>query len=341
MTIEYLICLILAIGLLITYCIIMKNKEFWLTMLYICVVIVNLGYFLLSIAKTVEFAIFSNDIAYFGSVFLSMCMFLTIVRLCGFEIKKAHIITCVSLGVLMFAIIASSPMLPLYYKSVDIQTIGGATKLVKEYGILHPVYLVYLLCYFVFMIGAIILSVKQKKIGKPKFAGFIAAIVCSNIIVWLFEKFVNWEYEFLSVMYIASELLLLFVYWMIQDYILKAEVPPPIVKEIVKEVEVIKEVEVVKEVEVIKETPTVVVINPTSKDEIINRLLSLLPDGKSLTSKELEILENLVEGKSRKNIAATHHITENTVKTHIAHIYEKFDVTSKDALLALIHTNQS
>ena len=326
MTVGYSICLIAAVGLLIAYLLMVKNKEFWLTMLYISIAVVNLGYLLISLASTVGFALFANDVAYLGSVFLSAFMFLTIVRICGFEIKKAHVITCVSLGALMFAIVASSPMLPLYSKSVDIEMIDGAAKLVKEYGVLHPFYMVYLLGYFVAMIGTIIHSVRKKKIGKPRFAVFIAAIVCSNIIVWLFEKFVNWEYEFLSVTYIGSELLLLAVYWMIQDYVYKNEVPSPIVKE----------VEVIKEIEVIKEKQTVVVINSAQKAEMINRLLSSLSEGRTLTVKEIEILESLVEGRSRKEIAAEHHVSENTIKTHISHIYEKFEVSSRESLMALL-----
>ena len=133
MTIGYSICLIAAVGLLVAYLLMVKNKEFWLTMLYISIAVVNLGYLMMSLANTVGFAVFANDVAYLGSVFLSMFMFLTIVRLCGFEIKKAHVITCASLGAVMFAIIVSSPMLPLYYKSVNIEMIDGATKLVKEY----------------------------------------------------------------------------------------------------------------------------------------------------------------------------------------------------------------
>ena len=320
MTIGYLICLIASVGLLVAYTLLMKKREFWLTMLHVCVVIVNLGYFLTSIAKNVEFAIFGNDVTYLGSAFLCMCMLLTILRLCGFEVKKKHVITCLSLGFIMFAIIASSPMIPLYYTSVDIKNIEEATKLVKEYGVLHPVYTVYLITYFVAMIVTIIHSIRKKKIGKPRFAGFIAAIVGMNIAVWLFEKFVNWEYEFLSVTYIGSELLLLAVYWMIQDYIHKTEVPPPIIKE----------------VEVIKEKQTVVVVNSVQKAEMINRLLSVLPDGKTLTLKEIEILESLVDGKSRKEIAAENHVSENTIKTHISHVYEKFEVSSRESLMALL-----
>ena len=326
MTVGYAICLIAAVGLLIAYLLMVKDKEFWLTMLYISIAVVNLGYLLISLANTVGFALFANDVAYLGSVFLTAFMFLTIVRLCGFEIKKAHVITCVSLGVVMFAIVASSPMLPLYYKSVDIEMIDGAAKLIKEYGVLHPIYMVYLLGYFAAMIGTIIHSVRKKKIGKPRFAVFIAAIVCSNIIVWLFEKFVNWEYEFLSVTYIGSELLLLAVYWMIQEYVHKTEVPPPIVKE----------VEVIKEIEVIKEKQTVVVIDSAQKAETINRLLSVLPEGRTLTVKEIQILESLVEGKSRKEIAAENHVSENTIKTHISHVYEKFGVSSRESLMSFL-----
>lgn len=316
MTIGYSITLALAIGLLIAYLLMVKAKEFWLTLLYFCVSVVNLGYLLLSFAPSVEFAIFANDLAYLGSVFLSMCMFLTIVRLCGFEIRKAHVITCLTIGALMFAIIATSGFLPLYYESVSLSTVDGVTKLEKVYGVLHPLYMIYLLGYFLAMLITIIHSVRTNQIGSPKLAGFIAGIVCSNIIVWLFEKFVNWEFEFLAVTYIISELLLLLLYWTIQDYIHKKDVPTPAIQ-----------------------SKTVVVMDSTPSAERVSALIALLPDDKALTPKETEILGELIEGKSRKKIAAEHHISENTVKTHVTHIYEKFDVSSKDALLSLLHKN--
>lgn len=316
MVIGYTITLAVAIGLLCAYLAMVKNKEFWLTMLYICVSVVNLGYLLLSVARTVGFAIFANDVAYLGSVFLSMCMFLTILKLCGFTVKRLHVIICVALGALMFAIVATSGLLPWYYESVSLEFIDGATRLEKVYGPLHSLYLVYLLGYFVAMISVIAYSVKTKRIGSPRFALFIAGIVLSNILVWLLEKFISWNFEFLSVTYIISELMLLLLYWMMQEYVHKNDVPPPI----------------------IKEKQTFVIINSESKAEKLNALVSILPTDKSLTAKEIEILGELVDGKSRREISQEFHISENTVKTHITHIYEKFGVSSKDALLSLIRT---
>ena len=318
MTTGYIICLIAAVGLLIAYSAVTKKKEFWLTMLHVCVTVVNLGYLLMSLARSVEFAVFGNDVAYLGSVFLSMCMFLTIVRLCGFEIKKAHVITCVSLGVVMFAIVASSPMLPFYYKSVDIEMIDGAAKLVKEYGVLHPVYLVYLLGYFAAMIGTIIHSVRKKKIGDTKLAGFIAAIVCINIVVWLFEKMINWEYEFLSVTYIASEFLLLIVYWMLQDYVHKNDLPTYTPAE--------------------KEELAIQITEMTMEAKLA-KVLTFVKEDNPLSMREREILEMVIAGKKRREIAEKMHLSENTVKTYTRTLYGKLGISCREELYELLLQN--
>ena len=319
MTIGYAICLIAAVGLAVTYSVMVKNKEFWLTMLHVCVIIVNLGYFLTSIAKSVEFAIFGNDVTYLGSAFLCMCMLLTILRLCGFEVKKAHVITCLSLGFIMFVIIASSPMIPLYYTSVDIKNIEGATKLVKEYGVLHPVYTVYLITYFGAMIVTIIHSIRKKKIGKPRFAGFIAAIVGMNIAVWLFEKFVNWEYEFLSVIYVGSELLLIFVYWMMQDYVLKRDVPTYTQAE--------------------REELAVQITTMTMEAKLA-KVLTFVKEDNPLSMREREILEMIIAGKKRKEIADKMHLSENTVKTYTRTLYGKLNINCREELYELLLQNK-
>ena len=60
MIITYAIMALIATILLIGYCALVRKKEPWLLLLYVCVTIVNTGYFLLSISKTVEFAVFAN-----------------------------------------------------------------------------------------------------------------------------------------------------------------------------------------------------------------------------------------------------------------------------------------
>lgn len=52
-----------------------KQNEPWLLGLFLCVCVVTFGYFLVSISKTVELALWANKITYLGQVFVPMCMF--------------------------------------------------------------------------------------------------------------------------------------------------------------------------------------------------------------------------------------------------------------------------
>ena len=78
MAIGYGIMLGIAIILLVLYCVLIRKKEKWLLVLYSCVCVVNVGYLLLSLSKTVEFALLANKIAYFGHIFSLISMYLTI-----------------------------------------------------------------------------------------------------------------------------------------------------------------------------------------------------------------------------------------------------------------------
>ena len=315
MIITYAIMAIIATVLLIGYCALVRKKEPWLLLLYICVTIVNVGYFLISLSKTVEFAIFANNIAYFGSVFLSMSMLLTIVKLCGFEIKKNLIITLVAIGAVMFAIVATAGILPWYYKEVELVFVDGAAKLKKVYGVLHPTYMLYLLGYFSAMVACIVQSIRKKMIASQRHASLLAAIVFGNIAVWLVEKFIPWNFEFLSVSYLFSEIILLGIYWMMQDYVRLDLIPQPVQE---------------------APRPAPIDIATMPIEEKILKVLSFLKPGEMLAAREREILELVLQNKKRKEIADELCLSENTIKTYTRTLYGKVGVSSREELYALL-----
>ena len=315
MIITYAIMAIIATVLLIGYCALVRKKEPWLLLLYVCVTIVNVGYFLLSISKTIEFAIFANDVAYLGSIFLSMSMLLTIIKLCGFEVKKKLVIVLIALGAAMFVIVATSGILPWYYKEISLVFVDGAAKLEKVYGVLHPTYLVYLLAYFATMVVCIIQSIRKKMIASQRYAALLAAIVFGNIAVWLVEKFIPWNFEFLSVSYLFSELILLGLYWMMQDYVRSDLIPQPVVG---------------------APRPTPIDITTMPMEEKILKVLSFLKPGEMLAEREREVLELVLQNKKRKEIADELCLSENTIKTYTRTLYGKVGVGSREELYALL-----
>ncbi len=293
MSIVYGILVAIAVLLLVGYVTLVEKKDPWLLFLFCCVPLVNTGYLMLSLAKTEAFALFANSAAYLGSVFLILCMFMSILRLCGFTYRRWVPVVLLGLALVMFGMVCS----PWYYLDVTLTYIDGAAKLVKDYGPLHPVYMVYLIGYFLAMIVTIFSSRVFRKKASRKNAILMAGIVLCNIVFWLVEKVVVWNFEFLSVSYLFSEVILLGLYWMMQDYVHVDDLAEP------------------------------------DKTEAV---LARLPEGVELQPRELQVLTAILANKKRREIAEDMGLSENTVKTYTRNLYRKLGVANRKELYELV-----
>ena len=241
-------------------------------------------------------------------------MLLTIVRLCGFEVKKKLVICLLTLGTIMFSIVATVGILPWYYKEVSLVFVDGAAKLKKVYGVLHPTYLIYLIAYFTAMVVCIVQSIYKKMIASQRHASLIATIVFGNIAIWLIEKFIPWNFEFLSVSYLFSEIILLGLYWMMQDYVRMDQIPGP------------------------ERKPNFAPIDIATMpiEEKILKIISFLKPGEILSARERELLELILQNKKRKEIADELCLSENTIKTYTRTLYGKVGVSSREELYTLL-----
>ncbi len=161
MTMVYGAVAILSVLLLIGYLLWEKKKERNFVFLIACVAIVNSGYFLLATANSLPVAMFANGMSYFGAAYSMLAMLMIISDVC--QMKERRILRGVFIGIstAAFALAASGDWLGLYYRSVDIVSVGGMTKLVKEYGPLHILYTAYLLSYVLIMVGIIWYAAKS------------------------------------------------------------------------------------------------------------------------------------------------------------------------------------
>ncbi|MFX4294001.1 response regulator [Streptomyces bohaiensis] len=61
------------------------------------------------------------------------------------------------------------------------------------------------------------------------------------------------------------------------------------------------------------------------------------PDDGTLSPREVQVLEQVARGESNREIARGLFISEATVKTHLTHIYGKFDVRDRAAAVAVAY----
>ena len=290
------------------YCATVRKKENWLIWLYFSVFVANLGYFTLAISRTLEEALLANRLAYLGCVFLPLFMMMTIMKVCKVDCSKTVMGILIAISFIIFLIAASPGYLDCYYKAVSLEFVNGTAKLVKEYGPLHSLYFVYLFVYLAAMIAIIAYSAISKKVKSAKHAGLLVVVVCFNVCIWFIEQLINWDFEFLSISYIASELLLLLLYGMIQDY------------------------ENAAQESVLHKMPKT---EEVGQKEVVSEAMKW-PGAEKLSAREKDVLIRMLEDKKRKEIADELCITENTVKKHVSSIFAKMEVTNRNELFAKV-----
>ena len=303
----------LSLLLLIGYCSMSKKRDIWHLLLFASVFVVNTGYFALAISRSLDEALLANRLAYLGSVFLPLSMWMIIIR--STHIRYARWLPGLLLGlaVVVFLITATPGYLPIYYKEVTFEKINGVATLVKVYGPLHVLYLIYLLGYFSAMVATIVHATVKDKIDSLVYATILAVTVFLNIGVWLIEQLVRIDFEILSLSYIISECFLLGL------HLLMAETEKQKLA-----------------AQQLSEAPAPAVSPAPEAEFPISEELSVFLAGiPNLTPKERELYNCYVAGMTTDLIMQQLNIKENTLKFHNKNLYGKLGVKSRKQLVGL------
>ena len=323
LTIIYSAAAVLSLLLLITCCLLVRKNKTWFILLFSSVLVVNVGYTFLAMSSCLEMALWANRVAYLGSVFLPLAMLMIILNASGTKYPKwLHGVLGI-LSILVFLVAASPGILPIYYKEVSFAVVDGAATLVKVYGPLHPLYLVYLLGYFATMVAVIIRAQVKKTIDTTAHAVILAIAVFVNIGVWFIEQLTSIDFEFLSVSYIISELFLLGIHMVMNEY--------QRMKKIVRQVESVQSYD---DTEATK--PDAMLEKPVESDVISpERMEAFMAGLKTLTPTERDIYDAYIARVTTREVMANMNIKESTLKFHNRNLYGKLGVSTRKELLEI------
>lgn len=336
---------ILSLLLLAAYCFFTKKKTPWFLLLFSSVLVVNLGYFSLSISKTLEEALLANRISYLGSVFLPYSILMLLIDL--IKLKRPRWLSSVLLILccIVFLIAASPGYLDIYYADASIEFINGITVLNKTYGPWHALYLYYLAFYFISMLAFTGYVIVKKKVQSIIYTFILTLSVAFNIVIWLLEQLVHIDFEILSVSYIITELFLLVLFYLMdegynplpisntQPSIIPVEtnpaspLDPATVSNSTFDSSSAEDASVVEGTEFADSN--IALSNETAKIEFFISHLE------SLTPAEQKIYHLYLQKKSTREILSELCITENTLKYHNKNLYSKLGVNSRKELFAI------
>lgn len=318
LTIVYGVVALLSVLLYIFYLLFDKKSNRLFLPLFGCVAAANCGYFLLSVSDSLVMARLANGLSYFGSAFAVLIMTYIIYEVCQLPNLKWFKRFLAFITLCAFAIAASADLFGLYYTAISIERVAGVTHLIKDYGPLHSIYVVYLGSYVLVMVGMIIYASKTKRLSCFRYTMFLLVAVLLNVGVWLVEQIFIEEFEMLSVSYIVTALLLRLIYDMLYDYgIINADSR-------------VLSVQMLTQLNTKSVSPGEL---PPGMESMFN---TFAKKAKTLSSAERRILQLYIEGHEIADIPELTYVSIHTVKKHNRSIYQKLEIASRDELMLYI-----
>ena len=318
LSVVYGILALFSALLCITYLFFDQRRNRLFLTLFGCVAAANSGYFLMAVCNSLVVAKIANGLSYFGGAFSILVMLLIVYDVCRMPKRRWFRWLLVGISIAAFALAASGDWLGLYYRSVSLEKINGMTQLVKEYGPLHILYGLYLLIYMLMMVGIVLHTFKSKRLDSPKYTLFLLVAVLLNMGVWLVEQLMDVDFEFLSVSYIVTAVLLLLIYGMLCDY------------GIIQSSGALVSVQMLTQLNTHQINPGQL---PPNMEDMFSRFAEKV---KTLSAAERRILNYYIAGHEISELPDLAFVSINTVKKHNRSIYQKLEIASRDELMLYI-----
>ena len=188
-----------------------KRFPVFITCIFIFVPVSNMGYYLLSLAKTIPEAIIGIKISYIGGCYANLFLMYSIFTLCNLDIKKwvrllLFIITTISYGFVLTIGYSG-----LFYKEITGELVNNTLVLHKTYGFVHTLYYVLIVVYMLIMFSATFHAIRKKMDVSKHILKHL--LTCEIICVFLFfgGKFLSLKLDLVPLAFLVCQVILLVI----------------------------------------------------------------------------------------------------------------------------------
>lgn len=211
-TYYYLISFILALILSMIYLVIWhRHFDIHMTMVFAFMPIVNLGYFMLAEARSLEAAILANKITYLGGCYLLLFVMLAVLRLCNFEYDRRINVVLIVFNTLIYLGVLSIGYAGIFYKDVEYKDVNGVGELVKSYGPVHTIFYIMVVAYFIISLVAMAYSYFKRNEASNKIIRPLLITELITIVAFFGGRMITKDIEFVPIVYVLDQVAYLFI----------------------------------------------------------------------------------------------------------------------------------
>ena len=176
------------------------------TMIFVLAFLAHFCYVLLALAKDVREALIINKFLYIGGCYLPLAGLLLVFSICKINLPKWVNFLLMMFCTVIYGFVLTSGYLPLFYKSVDIETQNGVTVLVKEYGPFHILFYVEIVILLVLTFYALIYGwLKKPEVSRRNLA-LTAFMQIFSIFAFFIGRAITKDIEWMALADLVDEI---------------------------------------------------------------------------------------------------------------------------------------
>lgn len=187
-----------------------KHFDLNLTVIFILVPIVNLGYYLYANSADKYAAMNAYKIIYIGSCFLPFFVTMCVLNLCEIEVPRPLRFFAFLINTTLYVFVLTVGKTPYFLKSLTVHHNVFGTEVKKEYGPVHTAFLVVIFFYVAIEIVAIVYSgIRKSQISNTILRRLFFPVIVSlfgyigNKLIGTKIEVVPFTYVFAQIMYIS------------------------------------------------------------------------------------------------------------------------------------------
>lgn len=203
--VTFLISILLLIALMYVG---RKQNITYYMMMFILIAISNMGYYAVSCAKGLEAALVGHRMVYLGGTIVLFILFICILRLCHIKFPRIAVLGLFTVCMVSLYLACSVEGGDDYYKSIAIGQDNGMTYLIKEYGPLHKIYMLYLFGAMAMIYGVLIYALFKEGVSK-RVSLWLMFISTMTVVMYVAKRVIGTEIELISFAYIIDEIIVI------------------------------------------------------------------------------------------------------------------------------------
>ena len=211
-TLYYDTTLILSLALMLVYAGMWhKHFDVHITLVFVLVPIINLGYCFFIRANTLDEALMATVISYIGGCYLLPIIMFTVFSLCHIKLPRWISVGLLTLNTGLFLCQIYNGRSGLIYESAFFQRNGNSVVFTKVYGPLHIVYYIMIFVCFLASIGAMAYSYVRKKQISRKIISLLFLPVALSMVSFFAGRRLVKDVELISASYTIAQVVYLVI----------------------------------------------------------------------------------------------------------------------------------